>query len=195
MTALADRADAAVEGRHRAPSVLPPPLPSPYPLIDHLPAVFGDDPFAVRFTGAFDDVLGSIVSVIDCLGSYLDPLVAPEPFVRWLSSWFGVLLDDSWPLSAQRAVIAEAVDLFRMRGTMAGLRRHLDLVIDGEVEIDESGGTSWSIRPRPDPPTDVDHWLFVVVRPRSPIAPEAVEAVIRAAKPVHVAHKVEVVQP
>ncbi len=178
-----------------AVSVVAPPMPSPYPLIDHLPAVYAEDQFTVRWTGAFDDVLATIINKIDCMHGYIDPLLAPEDFVRWLSSWFGVLLDESWPMSAQRAVISQAVDLFRMRGTMAGLRRHLDVVVDGHVEITESGGTSWSIRPRPEPPTDVEHWVFIVVRPTDPAitSPAAVEAVIRAAKPVHVAHKLEVV--
>jgi phage tail-like protein len=171
-------------------------LPSPYPLIDYLPAIFAESPFAVRWTEAFDDVYASFINMIDCVHGYIDPLLAPEEFVRWLSSWFGVLLDDSWPMSAQRAVVAQAVDLFRMRGTMAGLRRHLGVVIEGEVEIAESGGTSWSLRPRPDPPNDVDHWVHVVVRPSQPstVSEAAVAAVIRAAKPVHVRHSLEVIE-
>lgn len=173
---------------------LPEPLPSPYPLIDHLPAIFADSPFAVRWTAAFDDVLAPLINIIDCVHGYVDPLLTPEEFVPWLSSWFGVLLDESWPMTAQRAVVAEAVDLFRMRGTMAGLRRHLAVVVDGEVEVTESGGTSVSVRPRPDPPTDVEHWVRVVVRPRAALSEAAVAAVIRAAKPVHVVHTLEVVR-
>ncbi|WP_156756340.1 phage tail protein [Actinokineospora pegani] len=193
MSTLAETGGALVPHRP-APLATTAPLPSPYPLIDHLPAVFAEDRFAVRFTGAFDDVLAPIINTIDCVHGYVDPLLAPEEFVRWLSSWFGVLLDESWPLSAQRAVVAEAVDLFRMRGTMAGLRRHLEVVVDGEVEIAESGGTSFSVRPRPDPPTDVEHWVRVTVRPRVPdsLSEAAVAAVIRAAKPVHIAHSLEV---
>ncbi|HUQ57193.1 phage tail protein [Lentzea sp.] len=171
-------------------------LPSPYPLIDFLPAVFAESTFAVRWTAGFDDVFAPLISTIDCVDAYIDPLLAPEEFVRWLSSWFGVLLDESWPMTAQRAVVAEAVDLFRMRGTIAGLRRHLTVVVDGEVEIFESGGTSWSVRPRPEPPTDVEHWVSVVVRPRDPraLSEEAVAAVIRAAKPVHVVHTLQVIR-
>jgi phage tail-like protein len=171
-------------------------LPSPYPLINYLPAVFADDMFTVRFTEAFDDVLAPLINIIDCVHGYVDPLLAPEDFVRWLSSWFGVLLDESWSMTAQRAVVAEAVELFRMRGTIAGLRRHLTVVVDGDVEITESGGTSCSVRPRPDPPTDVEHWVRIVVRPRDPAAlsEDAVAAVVRAAKPVHVVHTLEIVR-
>lgn len=177
------------------PAHSPKPIPSPYPLIRYMPAVFADNPFAVRWTEAFDDVLAPLINMIDCIDRYIDPLFAPDEFVRWLSSWFGVLLDDSWSMSAQRAVVAEAVDLFRMRGTMAGLRRHLEVVVDGEVDITESGGVSFSLRPQPDPPQDVEHWVRVVVRPRDPTAlsEDALIAVIRAAKPVHVVHTLEVV--
>jgi phage tail-like protein len=174
-----------------------PGLASPYPLIDQMPAVFGDDPMTVRWTAAFDDVFASFINTIDCIHAYIDPRLAPEDFVRWLAGWFGVLLDESWPIEAQRAVIAEAVDLFRMRGTMAGLRRHLEVVVDGEVAIGESGGVSWSQRPRPEPPKNVQHWVTVRVRAADPdrTSEEAVGAVIRASKPVHVAHHLEVVGP
>jgi phage tail-like protein len=172
-------------------------LENRYPLIEYLPSVYADDQFAVRFTAALDEVLAPVVNTIDSIHGYLDPLLAPEDFVRWLAGWFGVVLDESWPMEAQRAVVAESMELFRMRGTMKGLRRHLELVIDGDVEITESGGVSCSVRPRPEPPTGLTHWVTVRVRPsgRVPVSPEAVEAVIRAAKPVHVLHNLEVLRP
>lgn len=180
---------------NRQPEPLPMPMPSPYPLIKYMPAVFADNPFAVHWTEGFDDVLAPLINMIDCIDRYVDPLFAPDEFVRWLAGWFGVVLDDSWSMAAQRAVVSEAVELFRMRGTMAGLRRHLDLVVDGEVEITESGGTTYSVRPRPEPPTDVEHWVHVVVRPNDPsLSEDALVAVIRAAKPVHVVHSLEVVR-
>lgn len=172
-----------------------PGLVNPYPLLAYLPEVFHTDQVTAQWTAAFDDVLAPFVTTIDCVQSYVDPLLAPEDFVRWLAGWFGVLLDESWPVEAQRAVIADAVELYRLRGTMAGLRRHLDVVVDGSVRITESGGTSVSIRPRPEPPANLRHWVHVVVAPNEALSAEAVEAVIRAAKPVHVVHSLEVVEP
>jgi phage tail-like protein len=174
-----------------------PGLATPYPLIRYLPSVFSDDQFLTRWTEGLDEVLAPMINTIDCMHGYIDPLLAPEDFVRWLAGWFGVLLDENWSMRAQRAVIAEAVDLFRMRGTMAGLRRHLAVVVDGDVEIVESGGVSSSIRPRPEPPRDLRHWVSVRVWPHDPggTSDAAVEAVIRAAKPVHVVHTLEVVRP
>jgi phage tail-like protein len=171
-----------------------PNLPSPYPLINYLPEVYADDQWMVRWTAALDEVLATMVNTIDCLGAYIDPLLAPEDFMGWLAGWVAVVLDESWSVQAQRAVIAEAVDLYRMRGTMTGLRRHLEAVVDGRVEITESGGVSPSQRPRPQPPKDVEHWVHVRVWPNDPrtTSAEAVLAVIRAAKPVHVVHSLEV---
>ena len=171
-----------------------PGLPTPYPLIRYLPSVYADDQFAVRLTAALDQVLAPVVNTIDCVHGYLDPMLAPEDFVRWLAGWFGVVLDESWSIRAQRTLVADAVELYRMRGTMTGLRRHLEAVVDGEIRIDESGGVSCSVRPRPDPPVDIRHWVHVRIWPTDPasVSEAAIEAVIRAAKPVHVMHELEV---
>lgn len=171
-----------------------PNLPTTYPLISYLPEVYADDQLMVCWTAALDEVLATLVNTIDCLDAYVDPLLGPEDFIRWLAGWVGVILDESWSMRAQRAVIAEAVELYRMRGTMSGLRRHLEVVVDGRIEISESGGVSASQRPRPQPPQDIEHWVHVRVWPNDPLttSPEAVLAVIRAAKPVHVLHSLEV---
>jgi phage tail-like protein len=58
-------------------------MPSPYPLIEYLPAVFAEDRFLVRWTAAMDDVLAPIVNIIDCLPAYVDPRLAPEDFAGW----------------------------------------------------------------------------------------------------------------
>ncbi|WP_370941870.1 phage tail protein [Amycolatopsis sp. cg5] len=170
-----------------------PGVESPYPLATLLPSVLREDRFLARWTAGLDEVLVPIISTIDCLHGYLDPLLAPEDFVRWLAGWFGVLLDESWAFDRQRAVIAEAVELYRMRGTLTGLGRHLALVVDGTVEIEEGGGVSWSRRPTAPSPEDATR-VTVRVVPNDPAAfsRDAVEAVVRAAKPVHVVHRLVV---
>jgi phage tail-like protein len=174
-----------------------PNLATSYPLVNYLPEVYSDDPFMVRWTAGLDEVLATLVNTIDCLDAYVDPLLAPADFIRWLAGWVGVVLDETWSVRAQRAVIAQAVELYRMRGTMTGLRRHLEVVVDGRIEITESGGVSASQRPRPEPPRDIEHWVHVRVLPNDPrtTSAEAVLAVIRAAKPVHVMHSLEVMAP
>jgi phage tail-like protein len=170
---------------------------TPYPLASFLPAVLQEDQFAIRWTAGLDDVLAPMINTIDCLHGYLDPRIAPPDFVRWLARWFGVLLDENIPLDRQRAVIADAVDLYRLRGTHNGLLRHLRIVVDGTVEIEESGGVSWSRRPRLKHPDDPTQWVRVTITTADPahFAVEVAEAVIRAAKPVHVVHELVVRKP
>jgi phage tail-like protein len=172
-------------------------LDSPYPLSTLMPAVFQEDGFTVRFTAALDQVLAPIVSALDCIGAYIDPILAPEDFLEWLSSWFGVALDENWPVQRRRRVVARAVELYRARGTVAGLRVQLELVSGGSVEIADSGGVSWSLTPGSEPPGEDVPRLAVRVTVDDPSAASLgdLDALVRAAKPAHVMHRLEVVGP
>jgi phage tail-like protein len=172
-------------------------LATPYPLHTLMPAVFQEDAFTPRFTAAIDDVLSPIISTLDCLVAYLDPLIAPVDFLQWLSSWFGEVFDESWPMERRRRFVAEAVEVFRTRGTVAGLRRELELGSGGRVEIAESGGVSWSLKPNAElPGEDVPRLAVrIVVDDISTVSETALEALIRAAKPAHLVHRLEVLSP
>jgi len=61
----------------------------------------------------------------------LDPRVAPSAALPWLAGFMGLALDPCWPERVQRALIAEAVPLFRTRGTVASLTRMLEILTDG----------------------------------------------------------------
>ena len=121
-----------------------PGLASPFPLGEHLPGLYRDDAFTQRFTAAFDEVLAGAVQVLDCFPAYLDPALAPEDFLEWLGSWVGATPDETWPIERRRAFVASAVELFRIRGTAAGLAAHVAVFTGGEVEIAEPGATAWS---------------------------------------------------
>lgn len=169
-------------------------LPSPYPIRELLPAVLQEDELTTRFTAGLDDVLSAIISVLDCLDAYLDPHVAPEDFLAWLGSWLGEVLDENWPLPRQRRAIAEAVDLHRLRGTVQGLRLQLQLASGSAVEVVDSGGVSWSSIPNAELPGSAEPRLDVRVVADLADAP-ALDALIRAAKPAYVVHRLEVRQP
>ncbi|WP_218952343.1 phage tail protein I [Amycolatopsis anabasis] len=171
-----------------------PGLPTATPLIELLPAVYQEDPFADRFVAGFDDVLAPVLSTMDCLVDYLDPRLAPEDFLDWLASWVGVAFDEGWPVERRRAVVAGAVEVYRLRGTVSGLRRHLAMLTGGRVEITDSGGVSWSARPDAPPPGEDSPRLAVRVTVPEPAAVPAgaLDAAVAAAKPAHVVHRVEV---
>jgi phage tail-like protein len=174
-----------------------PGLATPYPLHTLMPAVFQEDAFTPRFTAGIDDVLAPIISAIDCLEAYLDPMLAPADFLQWVSSWFGEVIDENWPQQRRRRFVAEAVEMFRVRGTVAGLRRELELGSGGRVEIAESGGVGWSSKPNADlPGEDVPRLAVrIVTDDPSSLNHAALEALIRAAKPAHLVHRLEVIGP
>src|SRR3712207_9317558 len=89
-------------------------LPTPYPLVSLLPAVYQEeDPFIGRFTAGLDDVLAPVIATLDCLEAYVDPMLAPEDFLAWVASWVGVILDEHAPMSLHRSAVARAAELHR----------------------------------------------------------------------------------
>jgi phage tail-like protein len=171
-------------------------LETPYPIGTLLPAVFQEDPVAMQWTAAVDEVLAPVISTLDCVAAYADPLLAPRDFVRWLADWVGTVLDENWPLEHQRAVVAHSVRLYRLRGTVEGLRTLIEVVTGGRVEIAESGGVVWSQAPNAELPGDPVDWITVrVTLPRGvTVDTAALETLIVAEKPAHVPHRLEVVE-
>ncbi len=176
-----------------------PGLASPYPLITLLPAIYQEeDPFVGRFTAGLDDVLAPVISTLDNLDAYVDPLLAPEDFLSWLAGWVGVTVNDNAPVGQHRATVARAAELHRLRGTVTGLRTALELLTGGDVDVTDSGGVAGSHQPGTAAPGDPRPWVRVAVAVDADLGWEpdalraAVEAAVVAAKPAHVQHLVEV---
>lgn len=171
-----------------------PGLGTPYPIGSLMPAVYQEDGFTMRWTAAVDDVLAPVISALDCLGAYVDPLLAPDDFLPWLAGWFGAVLDENWPTARQRQAIARSAELYRQRGTLAGLRAVLEMATGGEVDIVDSGGTSWSPVPgSPLPGEDVPRVAVrVTVSDPAQVDVAALNELLAAVKPAHVVHKLEV---
>ncbi len=169
-------------------------LGTPYPLGTLMPAIYQSDPAAMRWTAGFDEVLAPVISTLDCLRAYIDPMLAPDDFVLWLAGWFGMVLDENWPLRRQRAAVAQSVVLYRQAGTVAGLRALTELVTGGEVEVSDSGGVAWSQAPNTPPPGQDEASVTVKVQIPADqrLELKALDDLVAAAKPAHVAHRVKV---
>jgi len=170
-------------------------LASPHPLGPTLPGLYQDDPFAQRLVGAFDEVLAPVFASLDGFDTWLDPLVAPEDVLDWLAGWVGVALDQTWPEERRRSFVASAVDLFRLRGTATGLAAHVAIFSGGEVEVIESGAAGWSAKADAAVPGSSTPDLLVRVKVPKPSSVDAarLEALVMAAKPAHVPHRIEVI--
>jgi phage tail-like protein len=171
-------------------------LESPRPLGEALPALFQEDGFAQRFTAAFDEVLAPVFCTLDNLDAYFDPNLAPADFIAYLAGWVGLNLDENWPVERQRALIAQAAELYRWRGTTKGLAAHVALYTGTEPEILDSGGCESSKTPGAPLPGTAEHRVTVRVRVADPSSVDRrrIEAIVAAAKPAHVLHEIEVLQ-
>lgn len=118
---------------------------------DLLPAWMRRDPSLTRLLIAFEAILDGIPQPIEGvplppepgLGAVLHRIHtyfrpgpgeaadrrAPAEFIPWLASWVACSLRDEWDDETRRRVVAQAVPLYRLRGTREGLRRMLEIYV------------------------------------------------------------------
>jgi len=171
-----------------------PGLATPHPLGPAMPAVFQEDEFAQRFVSGFDEVLAPIFSAMDNQDAYLDPYLAPEDFLEWLSTWVGIELDETWPLERRRELVAKAVELYRWRGTAKEVTEAVAIYAVETPEIVESGGIAWSTSPGTKFPGSPNPEITVRLRVKDPDAIDIkrLERIVRVTTPAHIEAKVEV---
>ncbi|MDJ0628978.1 MAG: phage tail protein [Rhodobacter sp.] len=105
----------------------------------HLPAAWSSEPqsadFLARFMLLFDEVRADALQPLNTLAALIDPMATPAAemgahgpdFLDWLAGWIGLSLDRNWPAERRRQLVAEAPALFRIRGTVEGLRRTVEI--------------------------------------------------------------------
>lgn len=102
-----------------------------------------------------------IEALLDGIARYSDPLQAPaaggdgleldarfftDDFVSYLARWVAVSLRQDWPESRKRRLVQIIVPLYKKRGTLAGIRRILELFVDAPVAISEEPGMLVGVR-------------------------------------------------
>ena len=119
--------------------------PSKY--LQYLPAIFQRKPaaetepvvsqFLAPFESQFDD-FEQILAEVD--RKFSASLAPAADFLPWLAGWVAHRFEEDWDEDRRRRFLADAIALYRWRGTACGLKRYLDLGLDlgpGEVEIRE----------------------------------------------------------
>jgi len=162
--------------------------PTALPIGQTLPAVYQEHEFVLQLTDALDEVLAPVLLTLDSFAAYLDPHLTPADFLDWLAGWVAYPLDDTWPLAQRRALVAEAVQLHRWRGTRRGLAKHVELLTGGTVEVVDNGGCGWSPRPGAEPPGTPVPRIEVTVRTRAGVRvdPARIRTLIVDSLPAHV---------
>jgi phage tail-like protein len=91
----------------------------------YLPAIYDtereDRPFLERYLSIFESAFVDVEAGIESLPQVLDPGGVPPEFVGWLGSWLASETDSAWPTAARREFLVRAPELYRLRGTPAGL--------------------------------------------------------------------------
>jgi len=110
-------------------------------LLEHLPAIYQTNEQLASFLEPLEALLlgpgGGIRDGIRALPDLLDPQRTPEDFLPWLASWVGLSVRRDLPVERQRALIAHAVPLHRIRGTPDAVKTLLELVTGGRASIVE----------------------------------------------------------
>lgn len=88
-------------------------------------------------------LLGAIEDRLDVIHTYFDPYEAPAEFLPWLASWTSMIVDEDWPIEKKRLLIKKAIELYKIRGTVKGLKLFIALFTDHEPEIVEN---AWPFR-------------------------------------------------
>ncbi len=164
-------------------------LGTPFPLAGGMPGTMLGAGVLDAVLAACDEVLAPVLATLDNLDAYLDPGLTPADFLGWLAAWLGTAVDGGWSVDHTRAVLRQAPELLRWRGTRRGVAASVLVLAGVSAEVTDSGGVSWSPRPQGVPPGSRTPLLVVRVPAGSDL--RAVEAAVRAAKPVHVPHRVE----
>lgn len=111
-------------------------------LLERLPKAYRRDAAAASFLRRYLAMADGLLAEMEARAArrdlVLDPFGAPAEVLPWLASLVGLTLDDRWPEQARRTMLAEAVCLFRKRGTVAGLSRMLEIYLGTPVVVVEA---------------------------------------------------------
>lgn len=185
--------------------------------LDHLPAIFLQQPFLGRLLLAYERVLTGrfrldgeptgvppgLEELLDQLPAYFRPLAkegettegvqqTPDNFLPWLADWVALSLRDDWNAETQRNFIANAVALYRRRGTALGLKRFLELYPGITAQVIEPTGQNGL-------PVDMQtpfYFKVIVTVPTLDLMDPAdrfARAIIEQEKPAHTFYGLEVV--
>ena len=105
--------------------------------LEYLPPIYGEDYFTGRFLLIFESIEAPLEWLLDGFDYYLDAKYAPPEWLQWFGSWVDILVPASIPVERQRLIVLEMAQLFKTRGTIKSLSRHLELVFDTAPSIKE----------------------------------------------------------
>ncbi|MHC5057781.1 MAG: phage tail protein I [Planctomycetota bacterium] len=168
-------------------------------LFDSLPAAYrreGKTSFLYRMLSIFGEVLAGVEEKVDGIHNHISPMRAPAAFLPWLASWVALVLDETWPVAKRREHIAKAVELYKWRGTVRGIKTFVEIYAGMVPDIIEDFRSGWQVGVRSTVGVDTKiyeygedvHSFSVVVHSPAELAPEEkqkVMGIVETEKPAH----------
>jgi phage tail-like protein len=147
-----------------------------------LPVIYQDNDFMGRFLLIFESIWEPLERRQDQIAMYFDPHTCPPGFLSWIGGWLDLSINTDWPERRIRRFIAEAMDLYRWRGTRYGLERMIEVCTGVAPQVTEPPGQPFVFQVTMHLPqdTDVDRAL--------------VEQLIVAHKPAHTGYVLEIAE-
>ncbi|MDA0166266.1 phage tail protein [Solirubrobacter ginsenosidimutans] len=103
-------------------------------LREYLPDVFAQDPVSASFLDRYlanpEGIFTAIEDRVATAQRHYDVRTVDGDYLPWLASWLGVVLEADWEDERRRLFIDHLPELFRLRGTRAGLLLMIRLAID-----------------------------------------------------------------
>lgn len=164
---------------------------------------FEETPFFERFLLGFDDTIQPLMQTLDQLDKLFGAYSTPPDFVLWLAAWVAAPVDENWPEMRRRKLIREAVQVYRWRGTMRGLKHYLKIYAGVEPDINDQPvegmrlGKHAKLGTRATVLGDVPPHTFVVtlaVPDPSLVNESIVRDIIKFEKPAHTAYALRIVR-
>src|SRR2546423_634480 len=112
------------------------------PWINYLPGIYQDADeehadFLQRFLLITNHLTSSIEESLEFVHELFDPRITNQRWLPWLASWLAMPLLEGWDEDKRREIIQRVPELYRLRGTAAGLKLALRLFADVKAEIHE----------------------------------------------------------
>jgi phage tail-like protein len=105
--------------------------------LEFLPAIYREKPLLGRFLVPFETVLTGFDDLLATIDRYFTSALTDSDFLPWLATWVALVLDEDWNETQKRRLISEAVNIYRWRGTLRGMKRYLEIYTGLAPEIRE----------------------------------------------------------
>jgi phage tail-like protein len=201
-----------------------------YPRVSYLallPPVYQRDAEAARFLqhflALFEHVFTGVEDRYQEFSRQLDLDAAPRDILDWLAALVDLAFDPSWPLERRRALLAEVMSLYAIRGTPRGIERYIEIYtgirpLVMESFLERPGRPAFLGRPgalvgcglplvgcapdaTPDATLYAEHahrfrvYVYLDDPCREPVLRAVIDRIVEVNKPAHTAHELCLVYP